>query len=105
MRQDGQFHELHPLPIPQAPYLDGPILLKDGHPAYIRQARPEDLEQVKALIDRCSAVGQALHFLQDKARDSASFAEQLIAPGNEKDRKRTRLNSSHVAISNAVLCL
>lgn len=83
MRQDGQFHELHPLPIPQAPYLDGPILLRDGHPAYIRQARPEDREQVAALIDRCSAVAQALHFLQDTERDSATIAEKLVAPGNE----------------------
>src|SRR5690625_1756518 len=77
MRQDGQFHELHPLPIPQAPYLDGPILLKDGHPAYLRQARPEDRDQVEALIDRCSAVSQALHFLKDTSRDSAAIAEQL----------------------------
>src|SRR5438132_7959884 len=28
-----------------------------------------------------------------------------VAPGNEKDRKSTRLNSSHTVISYAVFCL
>lgn len=83
MSQVGQIHELHPLPIPQAPYLDGPILLRDGHPAYLRQAQPEDQEKVEALIDRCSAVSQALHFFRDLERDSASIARKLISPGNE----------------------
>lgn len=80
MSENGHSRELHPLPIPQAPYLDGPVLLRDGHPAYLRQARPDDLPRIEALIERCSQVTQALRFFQGGASDTASLARKLYSP-------------------------
>src|SRR5256885_5446440 len=38
-------------------------------------------------------------------RDWARSGEEILRPFSEKDRKSTRLNSSHLVISYAVFCL
>src|SRR5690606_39469556 len=45
-------------------------------------------------------IGHLHHFHPD-----ALFLEPTLLPGDPKDRKSTRLNSSHVKISYAVFCL
>src|SRR5690625_6753269 len=62
----------------------------DGHTATL-------LTLAKALLEH-----------KDKLRGTVVFVHQHaeeLAPGGAKDRKSTRLNSSHVAISYAVFCL
>src|SRR5690625_6153506 len=57
-------------------------------------------------------VGNTVHILESfhpleviKAIDSEKVTTTFLAPPMLKDRKSTRLNSSHVAISYAVFCL
>ncbi len=69
------------MPIPQAPYLDGPVLLRDGRPAYLRRARPEDLPAVQALLSRCSPNARALRFLGGVSPSDPEVARELIDPG------------------------
>src|SRR5258708_18210291 len=52
------------------------------------------------------ARGPAQHQVQvDVARSGQSRAARIEAPGSGRDRKSTRLNSSHQIISYAVFCL
>src|SRR5690625_6218154 len=63
----------------------------------------EDGQDCKAVVTQLSAVSKAL--------DRAGFAiiatsmEKCLTSPDQGDRKSTRLNSSHVAISYAVFCL
>ncbi|HLT57942.1 MAG: GNAT family N-acetyltransferase [Limnochordales bacterium] len=72
-----------PLPIPQAPYLDGPVLLRDGRPAYLRRATPEDLPAVQELLARSSDTARFFRFFHGVAPGDPDAARRLIAPGNE----------------------
>ncbi|OUN00962.1 MAG: CoA-binding protein, partial [Firmicutes bacterium ZCTH02-B6] len=74
----------HPLPIPQAPYLDGPILLRDGRPAYLRRARPDDFAAVQELLRRSSDTARFFRFFHGVAAGDPDAARRLIAPGNEQ---------------------
>src|SRR5699024_12721183 len=42
---------------------------------------------------------------RSQARDVRPYRTRLLRPGGLRDRKSTRLNSSHVSISYAVVCL
>ena len=74
----------YPLPIPQAPYLDGPILLRDGRPAYLRRATPADLPAVQELLMRSSDTARYFRFFHGVAPGDPDAARRLIAPGNEQ---------------------
>ncbi len=74
----------YPLPIPQASYLDGPILLRDGRPAHLRRARPADLPAVQALLTRTSDTARFFRFFHGVAAGDPEAARRLIAPGNEQ---------------------
>ncbi|HEY8416872.1 MAG TPA: GNAT family N-acetyltransferase [Limnochordales bacterium] len=74
----------YPLPIPQAPYLDGPILLRDGRPAYLRRATPADLPAVQGLLARSSDTARFFRFFHGVAPGDPDAARRLIAPGNEQ---------------------
>nr|MBO2476566.1 GNAT family N-acetyltransferase [Bacillota bacterium] len=74
----------YPLPIPQAPYLDGPVLLRDGRPAYLRRARPGDLPAVQELLRRSSDTARFFRFFHGVAPGDPDAARRLIAPGNEQ---------------------
>src|SRR5690606_26444784 len=76
--------EHYPLPIPQAPYLSGPILLKDGTPAELRRISEDDLDQMRALLERCSIETRTFRFCQG-AQDTIEAARRLLQPGAESD--------------------
>ena len=61
--------ELFPPPIPQGPPLDGPVLLKDGRPAYLRPSSADDLDRAD---EGCSSAARrarpALPFLRRASR-------------------------------------
>src|SRR5690625_6507541 len=59
---------------------------------------------------RLTQAGKKVHMLEmglDWEKDDGAYKpfSNLITPKNNSDRKSTRLNSSHVAISYAVFCL
>src|SRR2546426_7413730 len=62
---------------------------------------PADL---RASVARFRLAAQAV---RDGGRDSAAalFQAEVTAAGPQRDRKSTRLNSSHLVISYAVFCL
>src|SRR5690625_1665406 len=77
----------------------------DGHAA--RQSRPEVVHVVVA-VHRAPlrGVGGELRVLDHHSGDLAEGSvDRVGVPGVPRDRKSTRLNSSHVAISYAVFCL
>src|SRR5690625_6167269 len=83
------------------------IYLADQAPPPIPTRRSSDLTRArKQYIDRCQEAGQRhdptfckdVHFHDLRHEATSRLAEIL-------DRKSTRLNSSHVAISYAVFCL
>src|SRR5438132_14327550 len=56
--------------------------------------------------DRAHVVGSFLARVEDALEGRPDRVEEfLVAAGLEKDRKSTRLNSSHTVISYAVFCL
>src|SRR3712207_8685883 len=71
-----------------------------------RQRRGEDLAQepadVRALLARLVDHGVPGH--QGRAEKAGGDGDRVV-PGRERDRKSTRLNSSHANISYAVFCL
>src|SRR5690625_6598000 len=54
---------------------------------------------------RADWAGRVRPVLQDCSVDIRHSARRLLQHAEEQDRKSTRLNSSHVAISYAVFCL
>lgn len=66
-------------PVPQNPPFDGPVLLKDGRPAYLRRAVAEDLEAVVRFLERVSDESMAYRFFGN-ARRGVESARRLIAP-------------------------
>src|SRR5438034_7818724 len=72
-------------------------------------------EQIESVVVRRETQGQAPHFtLSQQVDERSSFGGSRAifrlrsAPGDElalRDRKSTRLNSSHTVISYAVFCL
>src|SRR5690625_6863558 len=64
------------------------ILMQEGYITTVRTTRGEDIE---------AACGQLAGSVKDITRRSERY--------RTRDRKSTRLNSSHVAISYAVFCL
>src|SRR5690625_6992779 len=78
-----------------APPSTYPLSLHDALPISV-----DDLEYVAGQIERMTADERDLR--DRKVRGGAPFAPVIEGL---KDRKSTRLNSSHVAISYAVFCL
>src|SRR5437762_8867526 len=85
---------------------DDPLSLHDALP--ICCGAPENLERIRPSASLCGSrqAGRALHGLRDSVLSPGLPGEQpdprLQQP---KDRKSTRLNSSHRCISYAVFCL
>lgn len=52
----------YPPPISQGPPLDGQVLMRDGRPAYLRIARPDDLHGLVGLLNRSSKESLMLRF-------------------------------------------
>src|SRR5690625_637637 len=69
----------------------------------------EQFDISDALIAMPSQHGRVIHRVLQELREQAPHVEYRIVPGMYEllsgDRKSTRLNSSHVAISYAVFCL
>lgn len=70
--------QMFPPPIPQSPPLDGPILLRDGRPAYLRRARTDDLPQLAALLERSSESSRYFRFF-GPVKDQHEVAKRLLA--------------------------
>src|SRR5439155_4088456 len=72
----------------------------------ILQQRPRSPEQLQALVSAAALDLELIVSLLADARDYVEARPRPI-PGGEtiRDRKNTRLNSSHVATSYAVFCL
>src|SRR5690625_2341038 len=64
-----------------------------------RRAQPEKTANVKAFIE------QAVNAALDQLGIDAEARSPVVVEHSRGDRKSTRLNSSHVAISYAVFCL
>src|SRR5690606_41815726 len=64
-------------------------------------------ENIKLLDERADQLSDIHHINQWKKRQKwiKHTLNEMIGPFPEKDRKSTRLNSSHVKISYAVFCL
>lgn len=75
----GAKRTIYSRPIPQNPPLDGPVLLKDGRPAYLRRARPEDRPAFLDFLARVSDESLAYRFF-GRARRGDELVERLIAP-------------------------
>lgn len=69
--------EIHPRPVTQSPMLDGPVLLRDGRPAWLRKAREEDLPALVSLLERSSNASLAFRFF-GASRRSPELARLLI---------------------------
>lgn len=69
--------ELYPPPIPQGPPLDGPVLLKDGRPAYLRRASEDDIDELAQLLERTSGDSLYFRFFGGVAR-SHELARRLL---------------------------
>src|SRR5689334_24097776 len=78
----------------------GSVTLEEAHAQAMK-------ESAQALRDYQTAQqGAAAGKLKDAVRDlTVTTAGQTMAVGMSKDRKSTRLNSSHSSISYAVFCL
>src|SRR3712207_8568984 len=83
---------------------------------YDRQQRAEQLKRQRTLavdigayaVELAQDLGEAVVEVEDlrsQARDHVARANAAKARGDSKDRKSTRLNSSHANISYAVFCL
>src|SRR5690625_5117387 len=81
----------------------GLLVNNAGAPAFHGHFVQRQRAEVEALVDFNTRVQAVLahHFLQPMARRRRGGLIQVA----ERDRKSTRLNSSHVAISYAVFCL
>lgn len=71
--------EIYARPIPQNPPLDGPVLLKDGRPAYLRRASADDQAALGSFLQRVSDHSMAYRFFGNTPR-GPQVAERLIAP-------------------------
>src|SRR5439155_8468329 len=72
----------------------------------IRPCRAEECEAVLALWRRAGAIPSPTDTLEELLRLVRSeHGDGFLVAVEEGDRKSTRLNSSHVAISYAVFCL
>lgn len=69
--------EIYPRPLTQSPLLDGPVLLRDGRPAYLRKAREEDLPRLVALMERSSNASLNFRFF-GAAKRNEDLARLLI---------------------------
>src|SRR5690625_480794 len=81
---------------PIAPFADGPITIKD-----VEHIRHHESNRISVICESLTKLGIKVEEFRDGLK---------VCPGNPKpallkDRKSTRLNSSHVAISYAVFCL
>src|SRR5207253_9488456 len=86
----------HPLtPLPYTTLFRSARLERGGG----RAPRPEPLVQA------CAAPGRRLCEPRARRAGAPARAARGLAGGAARDRKSTRLNSSHVAISYAVFCL
>src|SRR5690625_181166 len=65
-----------------------------------------DSEENRGILDACSRISRKLGERLDEESDfKGTFRLNVSSPGLSRDRKSTRLNSSHVAISSAVFSL
>src|SRR5690625_1788042 len=91
-------------------HVSASILLSRGCPGELQCELPPGVAALGADPIRLASVGQrarahwSLYPLLDAIKDDATSAPQDRS-GGTGDRKSTRLNSSHVAISYAVFCL
>src|SRR5690625_5508431 len=78
-----------------------------GGPALLRMLGVEPQETLRRAAESAAVAGQSATYLVEGDRVLAVFAiADAIRPESfDADRKSTRLNSSHVAISYAVFCL
>src|SRR5690625_6547224 len=80
----------------------------DGRYYYIKNLQPEKLYIQKYIMGRPNRnpYWETWLFASDDNKSSESIVKRyMIREEEELDRKSTRLNSSHVAISYAVFCL
>src|SRR5690625_6837610 len=63
---------------------------------------PRDVEQAIQMVRRIRDAGVSILFIEHLMQATMALSDRVIVI---KDRKSTRLNSSHVAISYAVFCL
>lgn len=74
--------QMYPAPIPQSPPLDGPILLRDGRPAFLRRGRRSDVGELVALLSRSSAASRYFRFF-GTATDNEQLARRMLAEGSD----------------------
>lgn len=71
--------QIYPRPIPQAPPLDGPVLMKDGTPAWLRPLCDADIDGVVDLLERSSSDSLYFRFF-GAVKPGERLARSLIHP-------------------------
>src|SRR5690625_5435166 len=72
---------------------------------FVRFAPADVVAPGAAAAAVCMALGLTVSYARAKAESLGRSAKVGLAERADRDRKSTRLNSSHVAISYAVFCL
>src|SRR5437868_11885365 len=91
---------------PRPPFFPYTTLFRSDQFLITPVGRVEDAARARALGDEIRTVIAGYHWFTDWGRDTMISLEGLtLTTGRKKDRKSTRLNSSHVSTSYAVFCL
>src|SRR5439155_19426064 len=77
----------------------------EGDDADLRDLAREELAEAIGEVERLGTQLRARLVPRDPLDEKSVIVEIRGGEGGEEDRKSTRLNSSHVAISYAVFCL
>lgn len=89
-----------PHQIPQGPPLDGPVLLRNGRPAYLRVIRPDDRPELVALIERSSKVSRFFRFFGG-IRPSSEAADRLIGGRIASDDEEAAATDTDLQLADA----
>jgi acetyl coenzyme A synthetase (ADP forming)-like protein len=88
----------YPAPISQNPPLHGPVLLRDGRPAYLREARPDDLNGLVELLNRSSNQSLMYRFFGTVAK-SEQAAELLVKLTGDGSRPKGRFHGVSLVVT------
>src|SRR5699024_11670639 len=105
-----RLHRTHPPPRPAPPPPPFPYttLFRSQAPGLSPQSVPcgtPERREAHTEGETIMALERIQKIMSEQGLCSRRAAEQIIAEGRVKDRKSTRLNSSHVSMSYAVFCL